>query len=244
MSRIQLKRTANTGFTPDANLLSLGELLLSYNDGFLYFADQNGNIYQIGAQLVPYSIQSINVNGTMLTATQGNTTITLLPGDASLNIVGNNGGNNIITLTANVAFIAGPAYAQANAANALAQSAYTQANIALTTAQNAPFLNLTSSITFSNTNVGGLIWCNVSGAGILTISINTNSNVPVPIGGGEPTFVLVTGQGRTGNTVIVPLSGVTLKTANSTLSGNCNVAPNIVCRIYHVDANTWFAERS
>lgn len=41
---IKLKRSANTGVQPTANILDFGELFLNYADGLVYYKDSTGNI--------------------------------------------------------------------------------------------------------------------------------------------------------------------------------------------------------
>lgn len=239
-STIKLKRTANTGYTPDSNVIHLGELFLNYTDGQLFFTDANGRLYYLQATHVGYSFQTVNVNGQVIVASQGNTVL----GIANDQTILLNVSGNTINIAANVPAIVAPVYAQANAAYAQANSAFDAANNAANTASAA--LNLANgalvvwnaNATIDVSNVGRLLYHNT--ASVISVSLPTNANAAISLG---DVFTVITGSGS-GNTVIVPLAGVTLRTANSTLSGNCNVAANIVARVRKTELNIWYVDRS
>lgn len=95
-----------------------------------------------------------------------------------------------------------------------------------------------ANYTIALTDMNKVLYHNISQSN--TFSINTAANVPIPLGA---SFVVVNGS-ASGNVNIAPVVGVTLRTSNTTLSGNCNVVANGICTVYKVELNTWVAERA
>ena len=90
--------------------LANGEIAINYADGKIFYKNVTGQIVSISASANVYSFSTVNANGSLLTATTANSTLTLLPGsniEISSDII-----NDIITMSANLA----PAFDIANAA--------------------------------------------------------------------------------------------------------------------------------
>ena len=105
---IALKKSDTPNQVP-SNLAN-GEIAINYADGKIFYKNVTGHIVSISASANVYSFSTVNANGSLLTATTANSTLTLLPGsniEISSDII-----NDIITMSANLA----PAFDIANAA--------------------------------------------------------------------------------------------------------------------------------
>lgn len=139
---IQLKKSADTGNTPDAANLAYGELAINYADGKLFYKN---DLDQIKSIYLPNLYETVNVNGTLLVPTSATEILTFKP-DNYINVTGVSGNDTIIigetispiALYANAMSIASYAHAnasydKANAANIIAQAAFNDSNTRLST---------------------------------------------------------------------------------------------------------------
>lgn len=158
---IQIKRSDESGNTPNSSILNYGELAINYADGLLFYKNSLNQIRSIRTQDV---FESINVGGNLLLPTSPSDILTINSANGivltacTLNdtiVIGENLTPiiNIAFTQANAAYdhanaaynaantgtgtFANSAYDQANTANATAQAAFNQANTANTLAQAA-----------------------------------------------------------------------------------------------------------
>lgn len=139
---IQLKKSADTGNTPDAANLAYGELAINYADGKLFYKN---DLDQIKSIYLPNLYETVNVNGTLLVPTSATEILTFKPSNY-ITVNGVSGNDTIIigetispiALYANAMAIASYAHAnasydKANAANIIAQAAFNDSNTRLST---------------------------------------------------------------------------------------------------------------
>ncbi len=263
-STIKLKRSGNTGFKPDQTNISLGELFLNYQDGTLYFKDSNNRIFFLQATLMSYSFSTINVNGTLLNASQNNIKLDLTS-DQSLILTPNvqlnsiNISSNLVDSYMSTSLNQAPTcnalysgllvtYGAAQSAYAQANTAYSQANLATSIANSAnasangslsSLNNQNANYTITINDADDTIYHNTSTA--ITYTLPTFAIAPIPLG---KTIKVISGFGA-GTITISPASGVSLWLANSaTANGNQTISARIVGKLTHLEPNVWSLEKS
>lgn len=274
-TEILLKRSGNTAENPDPSTLSLGELCLNYNDGFLYFRDNLGRLFALQAHIMSYAFTTVNVNTTLLTASLNATTLSMNT-DTTLQISVDQPNNAIeFSLSNTVTNVISNAYNQANAAYAAANLALDTATVSLNGTNvliaaginfnNSASINVSAIANGSNqvnvafsANVSSHIKFNVQNTNYTLALSDVNGTVYHNIAASNGYFIntvanagwqlgdlirIIAGSGS-GNVNIAPVTGVTLRQANTVLaSGNVNVPSNNIVTVEMIETNVWIAAR-
>jgi hypothetical protein len=146
-TRIELKQSGSTGNTPSLVGLANGELAINYADGILYYKTATGTLGSIRTTQPSGLTTEVQFNDGGSFGTDANFTF-----NKSTDILTVAGGviaagiNVAPAITSNAAYSAA-AYAQANAANVLAQAAFNQANTA----------NITADAAFTRANAANVL---------------------------------------------------------------------------------------
>lgn len=272
-SEILIRRSGNTSETPDPSTLSLGELCLNYSDGFLYFRDNQGRLFALQATIMSYAFTTINVNTTLLTSSLNATVLSMNTDSTLSIIGTPANNSILLSLSPQTNNAIASAYAQANLAYTAANLALNTATVSLngtnilTTAginfNNTASINVSAvangtgqvnvaftsnlsvvrfnvqnaNYTLALSDVNGTVYHNIAPSN--GYFINTVANSGWQLGD----FVRIIAGSGSGNVNIAPVTGVTLRAANTILSGNVNVPGNNIVTIEMIETNVWLAGR-